>query len=131
MAVTVMAKCNLTQGIFIESASSCSPFTIVMESEPDTEKSEAPFNKISKDLVPTQNSKRAFKSSNPNATVNELNQQGSPKPRQAKFLQEEVMSARHLNRKSRWSAVVENWEKALGDIDKIEATTKKSLFVGK
>ena len=36
MAVAVMAKCNLTQGIFIESASSYSPFIIVMESEPDT-----------------------------------------------------------------------------------------------
>ena len=67
-----------------------------------TEKSEASAAKVSKDLVkPTQNSKRTFKSSNPNATVNKLKQQASPKSRQ------------------------ENWEKTLGDIDKIDAATKK------
>ena len=72
------------------------------ESETGTEKSEASVAKISKDLVkPTQNSKRTFKSSNPNATVDKLKQPASPKSRQ------------------------ENWEKTLGDIDKIDAATKK------
>ena len=53
------------------------------ESETGTEKSEAFVAKISKDFVkPTQNSKRTFKSSNPNATVDKLKQQASPKSRQ-------------------------------------------------